>query len=60
MATVLDLLPALGAPGQALAWLLVVGGVVALWVRFERARTAVLIERQRRVRLRRAARRRRS
>ncbi|MEA2406939.1 MAG: hypothetical protein QOE69_1058 [Thermoleophilaceae bacterium] len=53
MPEVFDLLARLGAPGCLIAWMAVAASALWLWERYERTRTSVLIERERRARIKR-------
>ncbi len=57
MAELLDLVGSSGTAGCLIAWVGLAGAGLWLWERYERTRTSVLIERQRRARIKRAGRR---
>ena len=55
MAELVNLVGASDAAGLLIAWVAVGGAFLWLWERYERTRTRVLIERQRRARIKQAA-----
>jgi hypothetical protein len=57
MAELVDLVGSPGTAGTLIAWVGLVGACLWLWERYERTRTRVLIERQRRARIKHAQRR---
>lgn len=57
MAELVDLVGSSGTAGALLAWLALGATALWLWERYERTRTRVLIERQRRARIKRDQRR---
>jgi hypothetical protein len=57
MAELFDLVASSGTAGSLIAWVVLAGAGLWLWERYERTRTRMLIERQRRARIKRTSRR---
>jgi hypothetical protein len=56
MAELVNLVGSSGTTGAVIAWMALAAAALWLWERYERTRTRVLIERQRRARIKRAQR----
>jgi len=56
MSDLLDLMASTGTPGLLIAWVTVAAACLWLWERYERTKTNVLVQRERRARIRRGAR----